>query len=354
MSVAMESREHRRKSKRYPIRWKAALVFDKSHGRPPMHTQTVDLSPGGAAILSEHGDIEGTVVTVLLAQPPANGGEPPKMMKVRAKVVSGTATRSKPGYRYGLSFLRAPDDGLDALEELLRMASAALQAAAPEEPAPAPAGGRLARLKELAAAKLAEPAKLDPQAEINERVGSALQRAFDYLKDLAEQLNVVQPAYPKGYTIVGVPEFSELAWESGRADFRAREVTKSERLWEQVTLNYRITAKKEIRVVRESPASDRLRQLLTDNRIEFKERDQRTERGAATGFIFPCEVKAFVLFEGDFKTGSILLRTRNVERFGHVEHRLVPESITAESLEEFAGFILAESPRVGPLLLKGA
>ena len=67
-----------------------------------------------------------------------------------------------------------------------------------------------------------------------------------------------------------------------------------------------------------------------------------------------CEVSASVLLEGNFKTGRILLRTRNVERFGILEHQLVPEAITQESLEEFAGFILGETNRIGPLLLKGA
>ncbi len=345
---AMESKEHRRKSRRYPVRWKAAVVFDQSAGKPVLHTQTQDLSAGGAAIVSEHGDIAGTVVTLLLAQPSNGGGEPPKMLKVRAKVVSGVETRKKPpGYRYGLSFFRSPDDGLDMLEELLTAALNAAKAEPPKEAAPAP-GGRLAKLKELAQAKLAEAPKVDPQVAINERVSGSLQRAFGYFKELAEQLNVVKPAYPKGYTIVGVPEFSDLAWESGRADFRAREVSKSEKLWEQVTLNYRITADRKLRVVRESPARERLRQLLTDNRIDFTERDERTERGTGTLFMFPCEVKAFVLFEGNFETGTILLRTRNVE------HKLVPEAITEESMEEFAGFILAETPRVGPLLLKGA
>ena len=350
---AMESKEHRRKAKRYPVRWKAAVVFDKSTGRPVLHTQTQDLSAGGAAIVIEHGDMAGSTVTLLLAQPQNGSTEPPKMLKVRAKVVSGTEMRNRNGYRYGLSFFRSPDDGLDMLEELLTTAMNAAQPAPPIE-APAAPGGRLAKLKELAQAKLSEAPKVDPQVAINERVSGSLQRAFQYLKDLAEQLNVVKPAYPKGYTIVGVPEFSDLAWESGRADFRAREVSKSEKLWEQVTLNFRITADRKLRVVRESPARERLRQLLVDNRIEFTERDERTERGTGTLFMFPCEVKAFVMFEGNFQAGTILLRMRNVERFGNVEHKLVPEAITEESMEEFAGFILAETPRVGPLLLKGA
>lgn len=348
----MEKKEHRRKAKRYPASWKAAVVFDKAHGKPVLHTQTVDLSVGGAAIVTDHGDLSGLVVTVLLAQPGPAGDQPAKMIKVRAQVVSSSASRNPPAYRHGLRFLRAPDDGLDAIEGLLQTHAAdAPPAPAPAAPAP---GGRLAQLRQLAQAKLTEEKKPDAQEEINRRVDEALRRAFEYLKELCEQLNVVKPAYPKGYAIPGVPEFSGLAWASGRADFRAREVSPGVKQWEQVTLYVRIANGKKLRVTRESPANARLRQLLTDNKIRFEEREVRDEKGYAKGtnFDFEGEVIASVLFEGDYRTGEILLRTRNVERFGLVEHRLVPEAIDEAAMEEFAGFILGETSRVGPLLLR--
>src|SRR6185503_7629488 len=146
------------------------------------------------------------------------------------------------------------------------------------------------------------------------------------------------------YTIAGVPEFSGLAWDSGRADLRMREIAPGKKIFEQVTLNYSISGKKQIRVTRESPASDRLKQLLTDNKIEFKQRDERNERGSysRTVFDFPCEVRASVVLEGNFKTGRIQLKTRNVERFGLFEHQLAPEAITEAALEEFTSFILSE------------
>ena len=355
----MEKKDHRRKAKRYPVCWKAAVVFDKSVGKPVLHTQTQDLSSGGAAIHSEHEDLKGSLVTLVLAQPARQGDATPRMMKVRARVVSSVQARLPPGFRYGLSFLRAPGDGLDFLEELLHAAGAGGNrdgAAAAAAPSPPAGGGRLAQLRQLAQAKLTEEKQPDPQEVIDARVSDALQRAFKYLKDLAEQLNVVQPAYAKGYTIVGVPEFSGLKWESGRVDLRMREKSTTTKLCEQVMLNFRISGSKQIRVARESPASDRLKQVLIDNKIEFKTSEERNERGAVsrTTFDFPCEVTASVVLIGNFETARILLRTRNVERFGILEHSLAPDAIAEESLEEFAGFILGETTRIGPLLLKGA
>ncbi|TAN52710.1 MAG: PilZ domain-containing protein, partial [Betaproteobacteria bacterium] len=98
----MKQAERRRGSSRYPLRWKAAVVFDGPQNKPIVHTQTQDLSVVGAAILSEHGDLTGSLVTLLLAYP-ARKGEAPKVLKVRAQVVSTVRTPGMNHYRHGLS-----------------------------------------------------------------------------------------------------------------------------------------------------------------------------------------------------------------------------------------------------------
>lgn len=358
----MRESEHRRRSSRYPLRWKAAVVFDTAHGKPVVHTQTQDLSIIGAAILSDHGDLTGSVVTLLLAYPSRNAGEVPKVLKVRARVVSTMRTPGMKHFRHGLSFIRAPDDGSDDLEEILRAVAAVTQgegAAAADVPVTldaSAAGGRLAQLRQLANRKAAEGTTADPQDAINATISDALEVVYRYLKDVAEQLNVISPAYAKGYAIAGVPEFSDLAWDEGRADFHTREVSPILRLYDRVSLRFRLSGKKQIRVVREYPASEKLKQWLTDCNIEFREQDAWNSRGSIerTTFDFPCEVKASVLFFGQFELGKLLLRTRNVSGFGAMEHILAPEAVNDESLDELTGLILGERNRLGPLLLRNA
>jgi len=354
----MEKKEHRRKSKRFPVSWEATVIFDKADGTLVLHAMTQDISSGGASILSEHGDLSQSVITLVLSQPPLRGHGKPRTFKIRAKIVSTMRGPTPPGFRHGINFMRSPGDGLDSLEELLKAAAAEAQGDETNAPMALPpaataGGSRLAQFKQLAQAKLAEEKKPDSLEDKRTRVNDALQRAYQYLKELAEQLNVVKPAYAKGYAIVGVPEFSGLAWDSGRADLRSRDLSPTTKVLEQVSLSFRISGHKQIRVGRESPASERLRQVLTDNKIEFKAHDDRNQRGR-TVFEFACDVRASVVLEGNADTGRILLRARNVERFGMLEHQLVPEAITAEALEEFAGFILGETNRVGPLILKGS
>jgi len=345
-SQNVETRENRRRFKRYPAQWKAAVVFSKVDQKPILHTRTLDLSVGGAAILSDDGNLTGSVVTVLIAQPLQQGWNAPRTLKALAQVVSTVRLGGPPRFRHGLSFIQG--DELHALEKLL-------QATATSAP-PDGGGGRLAQLKQLAQAKRAAETVADSRDASEQQVSEALQRAYQYLMDLVEQLDVLKPAFAKGYAITGVPEFGDLAWDYGRADFRAREISSTQKRFEQVTLHFRLSADKQIRVLRESPASDRLKQHLQDNRIEFDAHESRNEKGAvgATNFVFPCRVRAWLVLDGDFENGKIRLSTRNVERFGITEHTLEPDAVTDNALDELAAFILGEANRIGPLLLRAS
>jgi hypothetical protein len=366
-----EHKEPRRKHKRYPIRWKAAVVFDKALAKPILHTETFDLSAGGGAIRIEDGDLTGSVVTILLATPAGEQGETAKMLRLTARLVSCRQTPETPGYRHGMSFINTPPEGVAGLELLLKAAAAGSASVDPAEvalaraargaaaPAPAAPVGRLAALKAAAAQKVADDAaraKAESKEEKEDKVSEALKRAYFYLKELVEQLDVLKPGMPgKGYAVHTLPEFSDFAWDVGKLDLRTREVTPIRNLFTRVTLDYRLSKGKPIlKVERPSPANDKLRQLLKDYQLGFSSRDEKNERGAVIKTIFGInfEVLCQLSLEGDYDTYKLRLKTRNVERFGTTEHVIAPEAVTQESLEELAGYILCESPKVGPLLLK--
>ena len=369
-----EHKEHRRKHKRYPIRWKAAVVFDKALARPILHTETFDLSAGGGAIRTEYSDLTGAIVTILLAMPTRQANETQRVMRLMAKIVSSLQTPGGAGFRHGMSFMNTSPESDSGLEELLKAAAsggvgvdpadAALAAAAKASAAPAPAApaapmGRLAALKAAAAQKTVDDAaraKSESKEEKEDKVSQALNRAYFYLKDLVEQLDVLKPDMPaKNYAIHGVPEFTDFAWDVGKLDLRTREVTPIRKLWTRVTLDYRLSKGKPIlKVERPSPANDKLRQALKDYQLGFSSRDEKNERGAVLKTIFGInfEVLCQLHFEGDYDRYKLVLKTRNVDRFGHAEHVIAPEAVTQESLEELTGHILCEARNVGPLLLK--
>ena len=327
----MTKTELRRRSARRPLRLKAAVVFDHPQGKPVIHTQTEDLSSGGAAISSAHGDLTGALVTLLIALPSRKSAATPVVHKVRARVVSTQRTPGMSQYRHGLSFVRATGHELDALAEFLNAPANAAATAAPDATASAAT-----------------------QEEIDAAVSEALAKAYRYLDNFARQQNQQRPAYPRGYAIAGVPDFSGLRWEEGYSDYHQREMSRSIRLYERVSLRFRLSGGKQVEVARDFPASEKLRQLLEDCGIRFNSHATWSKRGSLeqTTFEFPCEVAASLQILGQFDTGALLLRTSNVCGFGSMEQILAPEAVSEASLEQLGAYILGKITRLGPLLLQ--
>lgn len=350
------------------MHWKTAVVFDRPGGEHVVfHTETQDLSVGGASVFSEH-DLSGSTVTLFLARPYQGVGDV-EMIRMPAEVVSSAYLTASGAFRLGLKFLHADYDAQRGFAEELKAAAERKAGAAvpavptapaarttpPSQAAPAESLTVSSRLRQLAQAKQAGTPSDDSQQAINERVDAALRKAFEYLKELVENLNVVKPPFTKTYPLaVGVPPLDHLVWERGQVDFRAKTLSPTSRLYEQVALNYRLDGKKQIEVTRENPAHEKLARALSDNKIDYSKRESRNVRGMVdkTTFTFPCEVTARVAMTGNYQTGRIDMTTRHVGRFGTLEHKIEPEAINDESLEELAGFILGETPTIDRLLRK--
>ena len=352
--------ENRRGARHRPAGWKVAVEFDEDGEKRLIQATIHDLSPMGAAILTNDRDLTGTAVKLSISYPGAPADQKP--LRIRARVVSSAHTPGTTRYRHGLSFIRLPFDGRTELERIL-------QAASPRganrdqlvEPAAAPDGaavrrGRLAQLRVLADAKRAEAKKPDPRDASDALLSQALKVAYRYLKDLSDQLNVIRPAYAKTYLVPGVSEFARLEWEEGRADFRTREVTPILEYYDRVSLRFRISAKRELKFAKDWPENQKLKQFLEEAGVTFTAHDMYNARGATEGskFIVTCEVKASVLLLTERDLGKVILRASNVSGFGSLSQLIAPEAINEEALDELAGFILGEQRGPGSLLLRRA
>jgi hypothetical protein len=359
----MDAQANQRRSRRHAARWNVALVMDNPDGEPIiLHTHSIDLSLGGMAVFSERQANSDILVSVVMVQPPRNKGEEASVVEARARIVS--AAESPPGFRLGLNFIEWNDDSLGTFAKLLGAIETESRRATPPVAVPPRPGGedasqtttgsRIARLKAMAQARMAEQSATSPRERTAERVSEALGRAYDYLKEFVEQLNVLKPAFD-GYRILGVSDFSGLAWQAGRTDYRRRDISPTKWLYERVNVSYRLSAGKQVNVALDATRAPRLKQVLGENKVQFTAQESRNERGALerVTFQFPCEVTASVMLSGDFEAGCILLRMINVGHFGVLEHTLDPAAVNEEGLEEFVGFVLGESHRFDRLLRKG-
>ncbi|MFA6311220.1 MAG: hypothetical protein WCV99_02100 [Sterolibacterium sp.] len=233
----------------------------------------------------------------------------------------------------------------------------AAAATPPAPPPPAAASSLLANLKKQALLKQQTDTQINAlQTEQMLRIHAALGMAYQYLNDLVQQLNILKPPYAKTYAFFGVADFDGMTWQEGRADFRMQEGASDNRYYNQVTLRYRLAADKKFSVVRENPALEKLHKALFDNGIVFTTEEVRNDRNQVekATFTFPAEVKAGLLLAANYETGKLLLRTRNIERFGIMEYELLPESVNQDALDQVAQLILGENSRVNQLFKRTA
>ena len=235
------------------------------------------------------------------------------------------------------------------------------QSAAPAVPAaPAQPASHLDKLKALAQKKLAEQKTEVPPApavSADDVIDKALRQAHAFFKELVEQLNVVKPDFPRQYAIAGLPEFSSLSWSGGSADcFYAREPQSRSKCLERVCLNFGLSGGEPVQLDREYPASDKLKRVLSDYKIEFTAKDVLNARGSLERVKFEVvrTVDASVQLTAKFDAGKILLNVSNIAGFGAMQQLVAPEAISEASLNELSAFILGETKALRPLLLQGA
>lgn len=237
-------------------------------------------------------------------------------------------------------------------------------AAAPAKPAagaaPAPtleapsslgapaANSLLARLKQQAQTLQQTAGTRDAALEARaQQLSASVGGAFKYLDDLVKQLNIIKPAIPKEFVFPGNIVFAGMSWIEGAADFRMVPTATEDRRYDSLTARFRIAAPQQIAVERDAIGIEPLRKTLHDYGIAFAVEEKHNARRQVerARFSFPCEIKAGFLIKADYAAGDLLLRTRNIDRFGMMEFRLQPEDLGQETLDELTKLFLGEKSR---------
>lgn len=227
-------------------------------------------------------------------------------------------------------------------------ATSAPVSAPPAAVAAASGGSLLEKLKrEALEQKMSESQRFTLQSQQKGLISEALRRAFDYFRELTEQLNVLKPPVPTEYNFLNLATLDGLAWQEGRADFRLLPAASDDRLLEQVTLRYRLHAGRDVKVTRESPAHEAFAAQLMEANIAFHTEEIRNAKNGVERavYTFPCEVKAGLGLMADYKLGDIRLVLRNVRRFGGATYRVPHDALDHGTLEELAQLLLGQESR---------
>ncbi len=177
-------------------------------------------------------------------------------------------------------------------------------------------------------------------------VDRALRKTFYYLNELFKQLNVVRPPCPREYDLHTVGKIDGLSQSDYRVEFRTSQRNGSEH-FESLQISFKRSKPEKLSVKREAEMVERFRDLLWQNNLRFTSEAVRNDRRVVISetFSINCEVVCSVDVEGDYETGSIRFKMKNVEDFGPTVYTLEPDSVTDPALEELAKLLIGKDSK---------
>lgn len=189
------------------------------------------------------------------------------------------------------------------------------------------------------------------RSSISEAIDEKLKKAFFFLHDMVQQLNIVKPEIPRTYPLLENYLLDNLAWQEGFADYRTQSQS-SGALVELVTFSYQIATGRTIKVERDGPLVDRFRALLFDYGLQFSCQEFRNERRYVerAEFEIQSQLSISARWRADYDKGKIILETRNLERLGSIPYQIRPELIDQELLDAFGHLVLGQPNRFRELI----
>jgi hypothetical protein len=190
-------------------------------------------------------------------------------------------------------------------------------------------------------------------------VDFALQLAFRYFNDLAQQLNVLKPPVlvpyrlPELKDMPPLPEFRALKMTDFHCDHRTVDVLGKSRFVETfVTYSCKGTEVSRFRldVVR----AKRLRDLIWQYSLRHTVEEVRNLAGVVTmeHFALEHDFPVQFSFEGDHDNGMLKFQARNLNEFGLLLYYIEARRIDTDALEELAKQILGQASTWRSYLIK--
>ncbi len=174
-----------------------------------------------------------------------------------------------------------------------------------------------------------------------------LNMIFQYLEELAQHLNIIQPSSSHQFQIPGVGDLETPKIRFSRANIHLKNngYNFSDPI-DRISFSMSYYEPGAFETERYEPGlSDRLRNLLNRHGIKYASQEIRDHRfiTVSTKFKIAREIKCMVLVNGDPSTHKISFFTKNIERLGEQEFVFLAEDINETLLDDFAKFVIGEN-----------
>lgn len=111
--------EDNRKSPRYFIHWRSAIVIEENGGRETIQCKTSDVSITGVSVICHRNISLHHGVTVYLLIDPGNNDHPQVIVEAQGSVMNNVFSGQQGGFRLGIQFSKFARDGKQILQNNL-------------------------------------------------------------------------------------------------------------------------------------------------------------------------------------------------------------------------------------------
>ncbi len=180
-------------------------------------------------------------------------------------------------------------------------------------------------------------------------VQAALKLVSRYLSELAKSLNVIKPPVRRGFAVEQTIKFENLFAVEYSATDRRQTIEHKDHLREAF-MRFRWISEHPATVMAEKRSLatiQRLREDLESFGLRFNLNEVKNDRLVIERGVFAIqnEIGAAVTVTGDWETGKIRLRLKNIERLGNFDFHYVADEIDNALLDELAKLLLGQPNR---------
>lgn len=202
----------------------------------------------------------------------------------------------------------------------------------------------LAELAGEATQKLeAERTRQQDRQAMMQSVNLALERTFQFFNLFTKHLNALEPDIPRVYALDGKTQFSQLKWKSGLVEYRKQSLADTA-LFDHVAFQVRLAVQGPVTLVRRWELFEEVKKDLQAFGLKPMEdlHDLWRNRSQKVTFQVGIEPELMVRmrFQGNYEDGTIDLDCNNLDGFGLMKGKLMPNLLRPGLFDEVGRFLL--------------
>jgi hypothetical protein len=176
----------------------------------------------------------------------------------------------------------------------------------------------------------------------SKRLNAALERIAKFFFAFVKHVNHMEPAIPRTYWLDARTDFDGLKWRDAYVDSRKQNLSATA-TWDYVSFSVRYCTDRPVTVMRPWTQLAALKVELARLDLRVMDEDDLDAKKARQEWLQALllpEVPVLLEFRGNYQTGLIEVKSRNVAMFNAANYRLDPAEVSPALLDDIGRVLL--------------